>query len=326
MKENIKKLAKLIKKADKILLINHIRMDPDAFWWLASFYYILKKIGKNVKAVNDMLPPENFDFLESSEIIEIDLDIKKYNPDLIISFDAASLWQLGETYIKNEDIFKEKDFVVIDHHMTNHWFWSINIVNDKYSSTCELTFHIIEKIWFTKYITPKIATLLTAWIHTDTNIFYNQNTSSSTLVTAAKLMDLWADFRAPMYNFFQKATYNKTKLVWIVFDKLQKNEDWKIIWASITKKDFEKTWTGDEDTSGIINRLINIEWCEVAFLLHELWDEVKASFRSKEYSVWDLCATFWWWGHKLAAGFRTNKKLKTIEKEIIDKLNSLLYI
>jgi len=31
MKEKIKKLEKLIKKADKILLINHIRMDPDAF-------------------------------------------------------------------------------------------------------------------------------------------------------------------------------------------------------------------------------------------------------------------------------------------------------
>lgn len=320
MKENIKKLEKLIKKAEKILLINHIRMDPDAFWSLASFYYILEKIGKDVKAVNDMLPPENFSFLKSSEIIEIDLDIKKYNPDLIISFDAASIGQLGETYIKYEQIFKEKDFVVIDHHMTNPWFGSINIVNDKYSSTCELTFHIIEKIWFTKYITPKIATLLTAWIHTDTNIFYNSNTSSSTLITAAKLMDLWADFRAPMYNFFQKSTYNKTKLVWIVFDKLQKSDDGKIIWASITKKDFEKTWTWDEDTSGIINRLINIEWCEVAFLLHELWDEIKASFRSKEFSVWDLCASFWWWGHKLAAWFRTDKKLNIIEKEILEKL------
>jgi len=38
-----------------------------------------------------MLPPENFDFLESSDIIETDLDIKKFNTDLIISFDAASL-------------------------------------------------------------------------------------------------------------------------------------------------------------------------------------------------------------------------------------------
>jgi len=321
MKKNIEKFEKLVKKAEKILLINHIRMDPDAFWSLASFYYILQKMDKKVKAVNDMLPPDNFDFLDAKWIIEINLNIKEYKPDLIISFDAASIWQLWEVYIKYEDIFKQKDFVVIDHHMTNSWFWSLNIINDKYSSTCELTFHIIEKLWLTKYITSKEATLLTAWIHTDTNIFYNQNTTSSTLITAAKLMDLWADFRSPMYNFFQKASYNKTKLVWIVFDRLQKSDDGKIVWASITKKDFEKTWTWDEDTSGIINRLINIEWAEIAFLIHELWDEVKVSFRSKEYSVWDLCASFWWGWHKLAAWFRTDKKLKVIEKEILDKLS-----
>lgn len=320
MKKNVEKFEKLIKKADKILLINHVRMDPDAFGSLWAFYYILEKIGKKVKAVNDMLPPENFDFLDAKWIIEIDLNIEKYNPDLIISFDAASIGQLGETYKKYTDIFKKKDFVVIDHHMTNLWFWSLNIIDDNYSSTCELAFDIIEKMGFDKYITAKEATLLTAWIHTDTNIFYNQNTTSHTLKVAAKLMDLWADFRITMYNFFQKSSFERTKLFWLVFDKLQKSDDGKIIWASITKKDFEKTWTWDEDTSWIINRLINIEGCEIAFLIHELWDEVKASFRSKDFSVWAFCAGFWWGWHMLAAWFRSNKNLKEIEIEILEKL------
>jgi nanoRNase/pAp phosphatase (c-di-AMP/oligoRNAs hydrolase) len=31
MKEKIKKFEKLIEKSNKILLINHIRMDPDSF-------------------------------------------------------------------------------------------------------------------------------------------------------------------------------------------------------------------------------------------------------------------------------------------------------
>jgi len=320
MKKKIEKFEKLIKKADKILLINHIRMDPDAFGSLWAFYNILEKIWKKVKATNDFLPPENFSFLESNNIIEPWLKIDEFNPDLIISFDAASTGQLGETYIKYEEIFKEKNFVVIDHHMTNSWFWSLNIIDDNYSSTCELTYDLIEKFWFDKYITPKEATLLTAWIHTDTNIFYNQNTTSNTLKVAAKLMDLWADFRITMYNFFQKSSWNRTKLFWFIFDNMKKSNDGKIIWASISKKDFEKTWTWDEDTSWIINRLINIEWCEIAFLIHELWDEIKASFRSKEFSVWDFCASFWWGGHKLAAWFRIKKTLKEVEEEILDKL------
>lgn len=321
MDKKIGEFKKLLDKSNKILLINHIRMDPDAFGSLWAYYHILKKLWKEVKATNDMNPPKNFDFLNSSEIIEVWLDIEKYNPDLIISFDAASTGQLWETYIKYENLFKEKDFVVIDHHMTNPWFWSLNIVNPDFSSTCELAYYILEKFNLVKYIEKKEATLLTAWIHTDTNVFYNQNTSPETLRTAAKLMELWADFRSPMYNFFQKSTFNKTKLVAIAFDNLQKTEDGRVIWTKITKKDFEKTWTWDEETSWIINRLINIEWAEVAFFIYELWDIIKWSFRSKDFSVWDFCASFPWWGwHKNAAGLRSELTLEELEKEILSRL------
>lgn len=321
MLEKIMKFKDLIDKSDKLLLINHIKMDPDAFWSLATFYHIMEKIWKEVKAVNDMNPPEDFDFLKSSEIIDINLDIKEYNPDLIISFDAASLWQLWETYIKNEEIFSSKDFVVIDHHMTNPGFWSLNLIDIKRSSTCELLFHILETIDFSKYITDLDATLLTSWIHTDTNVFYNQNTSSETLRIAAKLMDLWADFRAPMFNFFQKASFNKTQLAWEIYANLNKTDDWKVIWWKVTDETFKKTWTWVLDTDWIINRIINIEWCEVAFILFQLWENSKASFRSKEYSVWDLCASFPLWGwHKLAAWLRSEKNVDILEKEILDKL------
>lgn len=321
MENEIIKFWELIKKSNKIILINHIRMDPDAFWSLATVYNILKKMNKEVIAINDMNQPESFDFLWAKEIIKTDFNIADFNPELIISFDAASIWQLWDTYKNNENIFNKTDFVVIDHHMTNPKFGSINIVNPDFSSTCELTYFILEKLELDKFITPKEATLLTAWIHTDTNIFYNSNTSSDTLRVAAKLMDLWADFRSPMYNFFLKSSFEKTKLYWRIFEKLKKSDDWKIIWAKITKKDFEETWSSDEDTSWVTNRLINIDWCEIAFLIHELWETTKASFRSKSFSVWDLCASFpTWWGHKLAAWFRSEKNIDLVEKEILEKL------
>lgn len=321
MLEKINKFKNLIENSKNILLINHIRMDPDAFWSLWAFYLIMKKYWKNVRAINDENMPESFNFLWADNIIEKNLDIKSYNPDLIISFDAASIWQLWETYKNNKEIFDKNDFVVIDHHMTNEGFWNLNIIDSKMSSTCELLFYILEKIDLVKYIEKKEATLLTAWIHTDTNIFYNSNTNSSTLITAAKLMDLWADFRAPMYNFFQKSSYEKLKLTWLIFQSLKRSNNWKIIWVKITKDFFEKTNSSDEDVSWVINRMINVDWCEVAFILYETWDLVKASFRSKEYSVWDLCASFpnWWW-HKLAAWFRSEKDINTVEKEIIDKI------
>lgn len=325
MEKEIKKLETLIKKSNKILLINHIRMDPDALWSLWAFYFVMKKLEKEVKATNDSLPPLNFEFLWANEIIEADLDIKKYNPDLIISFDAASLSQLWETYKNYEDVFKNTDFVVIDHHQTNPLFWSLNIVNPKFSSTCELIFFIFEKLDLVKYIWKKEASLLTAWIHTDTNIFYNQNTTPNTLYTAWKLMELGADFRASIYNFFNKVSLNKLKLYAKIYEKLETEKNWKIVFAYIKKEDFITTNTTLEDSSGIINRLSNIENMEVVFLVFELENDFKkVSFRSKNFDVAKLCASFknWWW-HKNAAWFTSNKSFSELKNQILEKLKEI---
>jgi len=195
MQENFNQLKNKIENSNKILLINHKRMDPDAFGSLSAFYYILKdNLPKKVKAVNDDPRPDNFAFLDENQIFEPKLNLKEFSPDLIISFDAASTDQLWGIYKNNKEIFENTDLIVIDHHITNPWFWNINIIDTKASSTCELVYEILENFNWTKYITPKIATLLNTGMLTDTNIYYNQNTTSKTLETAAKLLKLWSDF------------------------------------------------------------------------------------------------------------------------------------
>lgn len=324
MKEKILQFWELIKKHKKILMINHTRMDPDAFWSLTWFYNLLKNIWwYEIKATNDEKTPEEFSFLWNNEIIEPNLDIETFNPDLIISFDASNLEQLWNTYKNYKNVFGNKDFVIIDHHITNPWFWKLNIIDTTASSSCELVFEIIEILDLTKYIDKNIATLLTAWLLTDTNIYYNSNTTSKTLLTWAKLMDFWADFRLPMFNFFKKKEFNKSRLWWEVLKDLKKSDDWKIVWWIITKEIFEKTSTTDKDTSWLINEfLANISWCEISFLLYPLdnW-LIKASFRSSWFDVSNLCLSFWWWWHKLASGFTSIKNLEEIEKEVLEKLS-----
>lgn len=318
MKNKIIELKKLIENSEKILLINHIKMDADAFWSLAAFYLILEKIWKKVKAINDSETPKDFDFLLEKRIIESDLYIKKFSPDLIISLDAASTSQLWETFLKNENIFKNTNFVVIDHHQTNIWFWNLNLIFPKYSSTCELLFDIFEEIWFLDLIDNKIATLIISGIYTDTNIFYNQNTTPNTHKVAARLLELKADFRSPIYNFFQKISLKRLKLFWKAIQNLQKEKN--LIYGFLEKKDFLETDTTLEDTSWIINKLSNIEENEVICMIYETENWTKISFRSKNIDVWSFCASFpnWWW-HKNAAGFNLEKNLEEAKKIILEK-------
>ena len=324
MKENINKLWKLINSSNKILLINHIRMDMDAFWSLSAMFDILKSLWKDVRAINDEKPLETYAFTWYNEIIEPELDIKWFKPELIISFDAASLAQLWNSYKENKEIFNETNFVVIDHHKTNPWFWSINIVNSEYSSTCELIFDIIKELKLDKFITAKIATSLISWIYTDTNIFYNSNTTSNTHYVTWKLIEYWADFRKPYFEFYKKKTFSQSKLWWEVLAKYMKiSENWKVVWASIPKSVFTKVWANDRQLTWLISEFFaNIEWVDICFVSHEIDESiVKTSFRSTpDYDISEIASFFWWGWHKQAAWFTSKKSLNDIEKEILEKI------
>ncbi|MCD5380562.1 bifunctional oligoribonuclease/PAP phosphatase NrnA [Candidatus Gracilibacteria bacterium] len=318
---HISLLGKKIDGAQNILLINHIRMDPDAFGSLSGFYQILKKLGKNVLAINDEQTPDNFGFLGQNHIIDSSADIKTFNPELIISFDAASIDQLGKSYTSNKSIFDSTDFFVIDHHLSNPAFGQYNIIKTDYSSTCEIVYEIIEELNFIQYMDKSIATCIFTGMITDTNIFYNQNTTPNTHRVAAGLMNHGADFRAPIFEFYKKKSFSQSKLWGEILRELQQVEinGNLITYALVKPEHFDNTGTTDEDISGLINEFLsNMENSDVCFLLYPLKDGlIKASFRSKEMDVSKICQSYGGGGHKLAAGCSVKMEIGDFEKAIL---------
>lgn len=325
----INKLRNCINNSKKIILINHRRMDWDTIWSLSAFYYILKNKWYDVKAINDELTPEMFNFLNDEEIFNNNLDLNNYNPDLIISFDVSWINQFWEIYEKNLDIFNNTTFVVIDHHLSNTAFWNINIIDINASSTCEIVWNIIKNFWWEKYIDSKISTFLLTWIITDTNSFLNTNTTSKTLYSASELMNYNPRHNDIVTNLFKKKTFNKIKLWWKILNNLKNTNDWKIIWNIIPKSLFIETWTTDNDISWLIDEfLMTIDTIEIWFLLYELDNKkIKWSFRWKntKISLNEFCEKWWWWWHRLASWFIIEwKEINEIEQEVIKELINLI--
>ena len=322
MLEKIQKLWELIEKSKKIALFSHIRMDPDTFWSSWALYYILEKMWKKVVLLNDEEAPEEFNFMWANEIISHNYDLSEFNPDLIISLDAASISQLAESYLKNKETIDNTPFVVIDHHVTNNWFGTLNIIDSHSSSTCELLFEILEHNKLINYIDSKSATLLITGMLTDTNVFYNTNVTSKTHEVAWKLLDLWADSRTSIFEFFKKKSIKKTKLLGLALSKLEiienKLENWRnIVYTIIKQSDFDKLSASDRDTNWIIEHLINIENTEIAFVIYPLknWEN-KASFRSHSYNVSEVAQKLWWGWHKQAAWCSSNEKIEVFLEKI----------
>ena len=326
MQEKIKQLKDEITKAKNIVLFSHIRMDPDTFGSAAALYYILEKMWKKVVLLNDEKAPDDFSFLWANEIITNNFNLAEFSPDLAISLDASSLDQLAESYEKNKKIINNIPFFVIDHHITNHWFWKINIIDINSSSTCELLFNILKEISLIEYIDKKIATLLMAWILTDTNVFYNTNVTPKTHKVAAELLELWANSRLWIFNFFKKRSLLKTKVLAKALSKIEiienKLENWKnIIYTILNKEDFKKLWATDKETNWIIEHLINIENIEIAFIIYSLADwKNKVSFRSHSYDVSQIAQSLNWWGHKQAAWASSEKEINLFLEEILEKI------
>lgn len=327
--KEISKFWNYLKNSKKILLINHRRMDWDAFWSLSWFYYILKKLWKfEIKVVNDETTPETFKFLMKEEIFEPELDIEKFAPDLIISLDAAAIEQLWDIYEKYKKTFLETPFVVIDHHISNPGFWTINVINTESSSTCEIIFDLIKKFGIEKFMDENIATFLLTWLITDTNSFFNTNSSPASFKTAWEIMKYNPRHQDIIINLFKKKPYNRIKLWWKILEWLKDIKNWKIVWNVVPRSLFIQTWTTDKDISGLIDEfLTTIEWLEVGFLLYELEDKkIKWSFRWKTDLI-DLSkftSKFWWWWHARASWFVVDwKNIYEVEQEVLEELKKL---
>lgn len=324
------KFQNYLKNSKKILLINHRRMDGDAYGSLSAFYYILKSLwGYDVKVVNDEQTPEVFHFLRLEELFEPDFDITNFEPDLIISFDAAALEQLWDTYKNHLETFLSTPFIVIDHHISNPGFWSINIIDTQASSTCEITFDIIKEFWFLSHMNSQIATFLLTGLITDTNSFFNTNSSSKALQTAGELMTYKPRHQDIIINLFKKKPYPRIKLWGTILEGLKDIEGGKIVWNTVPKSTFIQTQTTDKDISGLIDEfLTTIDGLEVAFLLYELEDKkVKGSFRAKTDLI-DLskfCAKFGGGWHSRASGFVVEwKNIFEVEQEVLAHFKAFL--
>lgn len=324
------KLINLLKNSKNVLLINHRRMDWDAFWSLSWFYYILKKLWRhNIMAVNDdIIHPEIFNFLNNENIFS-NQNIKNFNPDLIISFDVAWIEQYGEIYKNNLEIFNNTTNICIDHHTSNTWIGSVNIIDIEASSTCEIVYDLIKLLWYQDLIDEKISSFLLTWIISDTNSFYNSNSTSKALKAAWELMNYNPKHQEIILNLFKKKPYHRLKLWWKILENLKDLKDWRIVWNTVPLSLFIQTWTTNNDISWLIDEfLTTIDWLDVWFLLYELdHNVIKWTFRAKNDNI-DLskfCEKWWGWWHKRASWFVVkNSNLYEVEQEVIQELSKLI--
>jgi bifunctional oligoribonuclease and PAP phosphatase NrnA len=327
MEKEFKELRKLIAKSRNFVITTHLIPDGDAIGCELAMYSYLKANKKNVTIINHSITPDNLIFLDPKKIIKIFSKDRTKNEKLIDNADIIFILDTNEysrtktmeEHIRNSGAKK----ICIDHHLgTKKHLYDLIISNTDYPATSQILYEFLNGER-KKYITPFVAKALYTGIMTDTGSFRYPRTDAKTFLICADLIKKGAD---PVY-VYDKAYCNiapgKVQLLSRFINSFSFHFEGEIVIGRVTQKDFCDFHSDVQDVEGFSTFLMNLRNVKAGFVLVELKDTIKMSFRSKgNIHINEFAKHFGGGGHKNAAGATVPKiKLDELEKEIVKEFS-----
>lgn len=243
--------------------------------------------------------------------------------DLIVAVDAADPSQFENIYDTFTELFHMVPVINIDHHASNSGFGKINLVDIMASSTTTVLLPIIEELGHV--MDADIATLLLAGLITDTNSFQNPNTTPDAFAISAKLIGLGGRQQEIIRNIYKTKKLSTLRLWGRTLSKIQHDSAHRLVWSTLTAKDFQEIGGTPDETEGVIDELMtNAPNAEIIFLLKEKGHlEISGSIRTTTQTIdaSQLAALFGGGGHVQAAGFKMHgKNMEEAEKTVLNGL------
>lgn len=314
-----------IKEAKTVFITAHVGPDGDTLGSMLGLKFAFEKAFDHIQSVDCVISgkmPDVYKFLpgirDVQSVENFNTLIKQY--DMGISVDCGSIDRLGPAgeYFKNA-----KTSVNIDHHISNDEFGDINIIDTKAAASGEVVYDLMQHLGIA--MDASIATNLYTAIVTDTGGFKYSNTTAKVLEVTAKLV---ASGASPEYIF--KELYDerpKSQLLMQAeaFLNAEYSLNDTVGWSTVTFDLLKKHGALEEHVDGLVEHIRRVESVLVAAIFKETSDGgTKVSMRSDTHQI-DVAAiagVYGGGGHKMAAGFKSDKPLPEIRTDLIPRLEA----
>ena len=299
--EQLQEIKNLLQAANRIVIISHRGPDGDTLGANLALKHALKQWGKEAISACADAPPE-YSFMLNG-IFEFVNDFDLANTDLVIAMDCGAHYLMKFDETKPELLEKKIPLINIDHHPSNDYFGTHNLVNPDAAACALILYDLLLQWGFT--ITRDMATALMMGLYYDTGSFMHSNTTPKVMETAAQLMNLGADMKRIVKALFHTNPIPQLHLWGRVLSRTRLSEKRAVVSAA-TQKDYTECQAEPDHLSGVIDYLNSVPESRFSVLLSEdQKGNVKGSFRtqSDDVDVGELAALFGGGGHKKAAGF-----------------------
>ena len=306
----------------KVVIIPHISPDGDAAGSCSALSQALSRRGIERHILTCDYIPEYLKFLK--DIPEAVSYQSKPEECKRLIVEADVIFMLDHNTVKREGELEKwvnaakATRVIIDHHPDPDQ-QPVVISDTRVSSTCELLYLVMTRIWGKEIITPDIANSLYTGINTDTGGLSHNSSHPQTYRIIADLLEMGLDKSYIHERIYQMNNLSRLRLIGnTLLNKLQVSERYPVAIMPITAEELEKYNYKDGDLEGLVNIPLSVHNVCVSVQITERKEKVKLSFRSKGNIPVNEWARTWFngGGHLNAAGGQMEHPLEEVIKKV----------
>ena len=310
----------LFEKHQKFVLTTHVNPDGDALGSEVALAEWLFSRQKKVDILNHSATPDNYRFLDPNHRI-LTFDSARDSAvvlaaDVIVVMDANQPDRLRslEPYV----LRSRSTRICIDHHPEPVPFAEHYLVDERATSTGELTYRLLARLNGDTF-SPLIAQALYCAIMTDTGSFRYSNVNPETHRMVAHLIECGADPGQIYRNIYEQWTPGRIQLLGEALASMRTEYDGSLAHITVTREMLRRTGTIEEDTDNFTMYPMSVGGVVAGILFLELQDGVKMSLRSRgDIPINELAKEFAGNGHRNAAGARLyNVSLDTLRSRVV---------
>ncbi|MEO5873510.1 MAG: bifunctional oligoribonuclease/PAP phosphatase NrnA [Streptosporangiaceae bacterium] len=307
-----------IERADAVCLACHVHPDGDALGSMLAFALALRGLGKQVVASfgEPFTVPAMLGFLPGQELLS-EPGCYPAEPKVMITFDAASRDRLGSLAPYAE---KARELIVIDHHVSNPGFGSINLVDTYAAATAVVAERLLALLGAA--LTREVADGLYTGLASDTGSFKYPTTTPEVHTLAGKLVAAGVRPEGIGRELWDRSSFGLLKVLAGALERAVLDRAAGLVWTTVSEADRHAQGVAYDQLEGVIDVLRKVDEAEVAVVCKQNDEgEWYVSTRSKgAVDVGRLCAALGGGGHRLAAAFTVHDR----PADAIERLRDLL--
>lgn len=289
-----------ISSSGTLALACHQNPDGDALGSMLALAHLATANGKKVVASwpQPFVVAPHYDFLPGLDLATKPVDYPAA-PDLMITLDCGSLDRLGELA---HPARAARELVVIDHHVTNGGFGTIDLVDPAAAASAVVVHRLATALdW---QLNHDVALCLYAGLVCDTGRFQYDNTTPEVFDLARELSSFDLPIAHVTRELFERHRLAYLRLAAFALERAQLDIERRFIATWVMLDDLERFGVEIDETEGLIDLVRRTDEADISCVLKQTPEGTRVSLRAvTDFDVGAVAAGFGGGGHRASAGF-----------------------